>query len=134
MLIFSQNPSILLKYLQVPRFSLIFLTISSLHAFYQMHESPHVSSVRAFCCAPERNRTSDTWFRKPLLYPLSYRRIFYRQEILYSINACLSITFEKRFYLILLHTFCQSQPLQKSQNHEREMLFTFCLISFQTTS
>ena len=25
--------------------------------------------------APERNRTSDTRYRKPLLYPLSYRRI-----------------------------------------------------------
>ena len=24
------------------------------------------------CCAPERIRTSDKWFRKPLLYPLSY--------------------------------------------------------------
>lgn len=23
-------------------------------------------------CGPEKIRTSDTWFRKPLLYPLSY--------------------------------------------------------------
>lgn len=28
-----------------------------------------------FFRTPERNRTSDLWFRKPLLYPLSYRGI-----------------------------------------------------------
>ena len=33
--------------------------------------------------APGRIRTSDTWFRKPMLYPLSYRRkasVVYRGE------------------------------------------------------
>ena len=32
--------------------------------------------------APERIRTSDLWFRRPSLYPLSYRRLSYLKKIL----------------------------------------------------
>lgn len=31
--------------------------------------------------APGRNRTCDTWLRKPVLYPLSYRRLYSQTTI-----------------------------------------------------
>ena len=36
----------------------------------QVAETP---TYKVFCSAPGRNRTCDTRFRKPMLYPLSYR-------------------------------------------------------------
>lgn len=33
---------------------------------------PRWLTQRGFCGVPERTRTSDLWFRKPTLYPLSY--------------------------------------------------------------
>ena len=40
--------------------------------FSTREETQHFE--KRFHGAPGRIRTSDTWFRKPMLYPLSYRR------------------------------------------------------------
>ena len=37
--------------------------------------------ARCFGCVPGEIRTPDTWFRRPVLYPLSYRHIRMFQDI-----------------------------------------------------